>query len=124
MASKNLSIAQMRGIIIGLENTENLTIPNKIIAESRANAEKYPSAYKFLARKFLEYIERKYGKSVDCEIFAYLFTRSLVPFCSESFAEYLDKNNAKAWNEVKEILDAFALPQEYSIGMGEFIAGR
>ncbi|MCX6773420.1 MAG: hypothetical protein NTY68_00265 [Candidatus Micrarchaeota archaeon] len=122
--AKNIPISEIRDIVLGLDSKESIMIPNKIMSESRANAERYPQAYRFLAKKFLEYVEAKYGKSVDTDIFTYLFTRSLVPFCSESFVEYLGKNNTKAWGEVKEILDSFAKPQEYSIGMDEFVAGR
>jgi hypothetical protein len=111
----------MKDIVFSLEGAERL-VPAWVASTSRANARKFPAAYGFLAKKFLDYIERSHGAEIEKGLFSHMFMKFLVPFCSASFAEGGNKSHVKAWKAIEEMLASKTRGQEYAIGMGEFIA--
>ena len=121
MADNIIAVASMKEIVFSLEGAERL-VPARIASASRANARKFPAAYGFLAKKFLDFNEKSYGNEVEKALFSHMFMKFLVPFCTASFAEEGNKSHVKAWKAIEEMLASKTMGQEYAIGMGEFVA--
>jgi hypothetical protein len=121
MADNTIAVASMKEIVLSLEGAERL-VPARIAATSRANARKFPAAYGFLAKKFLDYMEKSYGNEIEKALFSHMFMKFLAPFCTASFAEDGNTNHTKAWKAIEGMLASKTRGQEYAIGMGEFIA--
>jgi hypothetical protein len=121
MADNIIAVASMKDVVFSLEGAERL-VPAWVASTSRANARKFPGAYEFLAKRFLDYVEKSHGNEVEKGLFSHMFTKFLVPFCSASFAEDGNRNHVKAWKAIEEMLASKTKGQEYAIGMGEFIA--
>jgi hypothetical protein len=120
--ARTITLTEARETVLTLHGAERFA-PAWIVSGSRESISGFNGAYQFLAKRFIGYLENKFGKkNIDKDAFSHLFIRFLSPFCAPEFLRANEKTQHKAWKAIEGMLNLTIEGQSYAIGNGEFIA--